>query len=71
MEKWQKVEGKWTNMEGAFLSSGVHIAMKYGSDIEKGTVQFDAMWNGGYYLVLDDGAGKLPMFGDTLYAEIV
>ena len=73
MKKWlrDKDNGKWKDDSGAFLSCGVHIAMKYGADIEKGTIQYDELWNGGYYLVLDEGAGKLPMFGDTLYAEIV
>lgn len=71
MEKWKKVEGKWTNEKGAFLSCGDHIAMKYGDDVEEGTVEYSEMWSGGYYLVLDDGAGSLPMFGSVLYATIL
>lgn len=61
-----KVSGKWVDSTGVFLSCGNHVCMKYHGEVVCGTIEYDEMWNGGYYLVLDNGEGSLPMFGPEI-----
>jgi len=64
-----KESGKWTNCS-IYLSCGMHINMKYHDEVVSGTVEYSDMWNGGYYLVLDDHKGSLPMFGPEIEVEV-
>ena len=57
--------GKWTDGD-IYLSSGMHICMKYYGEVVTGTIEYSDMWDGGYYLVLDDNQGSLPMFGNEI-----
>lgn len=64
-----KENGKWTD-GNIYLSCGMHINMKYGEEVVSGTVEYSDMWSGGYFLVLDDDQGSLPMFGPEIEAEL-
>lgn len=61
---------KWTTEKGIQLNCGNHINYKYNGKIVSGTVEYSEMWNGGYYLILDNNEGSLPMFGNEIQAEV-
>lgn len=72
MEKFRKDEtGKWTNTAGVRLSCGDHVNYNYNGEMVSGTIEYSDMWNGGYYLVLDDDKGSLPMFGTEIEAGLI
>lgn len=71
MEIYKKDEtNKWTNDNGVRLSCGNQVNYKYNGEVVSGTVQYSDMWNGGYYLVLDNDQGSLPMFGNEIEVEL-
>ena len=73
MEKYRKDKdnNKWTNGKGIYLSCGTHINLKRDDEVVSGIVEYNEMWNGGYYLVLDDNKGSIPMFGAEIEAELI
>ena len=72
MKKYTKdtENGKWTD-GSIYLSCGMHINMKYHDEVVSGTIEYSEMWNGGYFLRLDDNKGSLPMFGSEIEAELI